>query len=642
MRPNAIAFAIAGFLASAAAAYVVAGFAVEKLEDATLRTTRSALVASGQSWASVETNGTWITFSGTAPDEKGRIQALDVLQAVVSTSRIKNLTDVAETVEEIAPDFALEILRSGTDVSLIGITPNESTSNPIREAIASIDGISLIDMKETTDWLPPEGWQEALEFGAEIMTLVERAKISISPAQVSVTAVVKSDAEKTLLEIELVSMMPDSVVLMTNITAPRPIFSPYSLTFIKDGENATVLCHALTADGAETILTAAQSGGVSKAANCEIGLGAPTENWAEVVVLGIKSVLEMGSGKLEVQNAGLTLTAPEDFTAENFERIVESLRTALPETYKLQSILPQKLVNLNTEERPFFEAVRLDDRSVILNGVTIDEISQRTLQAYSEAKFGYEMVNDNTKQAQFAPHGWTSRQLVALDVLSLLDVGQITVTEETVDVSGKGAVLDLNDTIRSLLQNGFGAGAQFSINVEEIEVIPVVEDLPDASLCETEIATLIADKQILFAPSSALIEAQSEKTISEIALILNRCRHAIFEIGGHTDSQGREEMNKSLSQNRAGAVLDALLARNMLLGSITAVGYGESQPIADNDTEEGRLENRRIEFRLLDSLPVETPLDPSINIDLDAPIQRPEGLTILAPEPALEEADGQN
>ena len=640
MRPNAIAFAIAGFLASVAAAFVVASYAVTSLENATLRTTRSALVASGQSWASVATDGTWVEFAGTAPDEKGRIQALDVLGAVVSTSRIRNVTDVAETVEEIAPDFALEILRSGTDVSLIGITPNESTGDPIREAIATIDGISLIDMKESTDWLPPEGWQDALELGAGIMTLVERAKISISPALVSVTAVVKSDEEKTLLENELASMNLDSVTLETDITAPRPIFSPYSLTFVKGPETATVLCHALTTTGAETILEAARAGGVSDTSRCEIGLGAPTENWAEVVVLGIKSVIGMGGGKFEVQDSGLTITAPEDYDAEGFDVIVANLQTDLPETYKLQSILPQKLTDLNAEERPFFEAIRNAGEGVILNGVIIDDISQRTLQAYSEAKFGHEAVDDNTKLAQFAPHGWTSRQLVALDVLSLLDEGQITVTEETVDVSGKGAVVGLSDQVLGLLQNGFGADAQFSINVEETEIVSIEAELPDASLCETEIAALISDKQILFAPSSALIEAQSEKTISEIALILNRCRHAIFEIGGHTDSQGREEMNKSLSQNRAGAVLDALLARNMLLGSVTAVGYGESQPIAENDTEEGRLENRRIEFKLLDSLPVETPVDPSTKIDLDAPVRRPEGLTILAPEPASEEADG--
>ena len=72
-----------------------------------------------------------------------------------------------------------------------------------------------------------------------------------------------------------------------------------------------------------------------------------------------------------------------------------------------------------------------------------------------------------------------------------------------------------------------------------------------------------------------------------------------MEIGGHTDSQGREIMNERLSQDRAQAVLNALRERRILTSSFTAKGYGESEPIADNDTEAGREANRRIEFRLI-------------------------------------------
>ncbi len=72
-----------------------------------------------------------------------------------------------------------------------------------------------------------------------------------------------------------------------------------------------------------------------------------------------------------------------------------------------------------------------------------------------------------------------------------------------------------------------------------------------------------------------------------------------MEIGGHTDSQGRETMNLALSQARADAVLEALMARRLLAASLAAKGYGEAVPIADNATEAGRDANRRIEFTLL-------------------------------------------
>lgn len=73
-----------------------------------------------------------------------------------------------------------------------------------------------------------------------------------------------------------------------------------------------------------------------------------------------------------------------------------------------------------------------------------------------------------------------------------------------------------------------------------------------------------------------------------------------MEIGGHTDSQGRETMNQTLSQARAEAVLDALLAEEVLTSFLSAKGYGEALPIADNSTEEGRALNRRIEFKLVE------------------------------------------
>ena len=72
--------------------------------------------------------------------------------------------------------------------------------------------------------------------------------------------------------------------------------------------------------------------------------------------------------------------------------------------------------------------------------------------------------------------------------------------------------------------------------------------------------------------------------MDDIAEILKKCGEIRMEIGGHTDSQGREVMNQQLSQSRARAVLNALRERRVLTSALTAKGYGESAPIADNKT----------------------------------------------------------
>jgi OOP family OmpA-OmpF porin len=85
--------------------------------------------------------------------------------------------------------------------------------------------------------------------------------------------------------------------------------------------------------------------------------------------------------------------------------------------------------------------------------------------------------------------------------------------------------------------------------------------------------------------------------------LLKTCGELRLEIQGHTDSQGREEMNLALSQSRAQSVLNELRARRVPTSSFSAKGYGEARPIQDNDSADGREANRRIEFRLIRPAP---------------------------------------
>ena len=87
-----------------------------------------------------------------------------------------------------------------------------------------------------------------------------------------------------------------------------------------------------------------------------------------------------------------------------------------------------------------------------------------------------------------------------------------------------------------------------------------------------------------------------QELLDVIAKLLKTCQVMALEISGHTDSQGREEMNQSLSQSRATAVLQEIQRRRVSTSNFVARGYGESQPISKNDTQEGRETNRRIEF----------------------------------------------
>ena len=110
---------------------------------------------------------------------------------------------------------------------------------------------------------------------------------------------------------------------------------------------------------------------------------------------------------------------------------------------------------------------------------------------------------------------------------------------------------------------------------------------------------ILAEAKIVFEPGSATITREGAPTLDRIADTLRECPDVPMLVAGHTDSQGRDEMNLALSESRAQSVVMALLDRRVLTSNLVAKGFGESRPVADNDTEEGREANRRIEFSLL-------------------------------------------
>jgi OOP family OmpA-OmpF porin len=100
-----------------------------------------------------------------------------------------------------------------------------------------------------------------------------------------------------------------------------------------------------------------------------------------------------------------------------------------------------------------------------------------------------------------------------------------------------------------------------------------------------------------FAFDSAAIDAASGVVLDVAAEQLRGCPNVMVSVEGHTDSVGTDAYNMGLSDRRANAVRNDLIGRGVSASRLTAVGYGESQPVASNDTDEGRALNRRVELK---------------------------------------------
>jgi outer membrane protein OmpA-like peptidoglycan-associated protein len=99
-----------------------------------------------------------------------------------------------------------------------------------------------------------------------------------------------------------------------------------------------------------------------------------------------------------------------------------------------------------------------------------------------------------------------------------------------------------------------------------------------------------------FEVGSARLSQDAAGLLDEVIEILADNTTTVLTVEGHTDDVGSESDNLGLSKVRAQAVVDYLVAGGIDAARLTAIGYGESRPVADNDTAEGRSENRRIQF----------------------------------------------
>jgi OOP family OmpA-OmpF porin len=99
-----------------------------------------------------------------------------------------------------------------------------------------------------------------------------------------------------------------------------------------------------------------------------------------------------------------------------------------------------------------------------------------------------------------------------------------------------------------------------------------------------------------FDTGKSTIKPDSAKTLDDAAAVLKAASTLQILVGGHTDNVGTPEANQKLSEDRAKAVMAALVQRGIAASRLTAQGFGQTQPIADNRTEEGRAKNRRVEL----------------------------------------------
>ena len=630
MRLSPALLSTLALAAAAGLSLIGASFAARAVEDRAVRAVDGALDTANLTWARASADGLTVTLAGTAPTEAARFRALTVAGGVVEPSRVVDALEVAAAAVIPAPTLSVEILRNRDGISVIGLIPvatgREAILNPL---IRVANGVRVSDMVEATQQPVPEGWAEAVGFGVKAAELLPRSKISIAAGKVAVTAVADSPEQKQRLERELRAQIPGSVPVTLDISAPRPVITPFTLRFVMDGQGPHFDACAAPDDAAlGEIIVAAREAGVASPVDCQIGLGAPSQDWGQAAARSIAALTALGGGTVTLADADITLEAAEGTEAQRFEEVVSNLDASLPGLFSLHASRPVAPVQETAAAEsgpPEFTATLDAEGGVVLRGRFLDERQRAAVESYARARFGAGAVNVSTRLDDGLPQGWALRVLAGLEALGELNRGELLVTKDRIAVRGVTGDKAARGNITRTLSSRLGRAA-YTVDVSYDERLDPQAALPTPQECVRTINTILDSHKITFAPGSATINADARQTLDRVAEAMIPCIDVKMEIGGHTDSQGRDEMNLQLSQARAEAVLEALLARRVPISNLTARGYGETRPIADNGKEEGREANRRIAFTLI----IGSPDQPALPEPVPAPNARPEAVTDAA------------
>jgi OOP family OmpA-OmpF porin len=323
-------------------------------------------------------------------------------------------------------------------------------------------------------------------------------------------------------------------------------------------------------------------GNVEVADQMGLARGAPPR-FENAAILLLDQIARLKDGKITITDTRLQLTGMARELGGR-EAIAAALKN-LPEGFSVANEIKAPPYVFQAYKDPV--AV-----TVTLSGYAPGNNVHAAIVQAAMRKFFSEKVVDNLKESVGAPSGFAAAVVPALGALSRLSTGTLVVADREVKLSGDAFYDGAAMQLRAGLGKDFPQGYQYKADVT---VKPAAAPV-DPTVCQQLFSDLLGKGRIRFESGRATIDPDSAGLLDRLVETALRCPTTTIEIAGHTDSAGEDAANQALSEKRAQAVIDYLVKAGLPANRFTAVGYGSTQPVADNESDQGKAQNRRIEF----------------------------------------------
>lgn len=413
--------------------------------------------------------------------------------------------------------------------------------------------------------------------------LLDKSRVAVSGRDVTLAADAFSE-EGRHSAIAAIEAVP-GVRLVNDETRLIPEASPFVWSAERDVVRVTLTGSSPMPATKAKLLDAARAdlGGVEVVDQTNLARGAPP-GFDEAALLLLAQIPKLKDGKITITDTkvGLSGMARE---LGGREAIAAALKN-LPAGFSVAA---------NDIKAPPYIFQAYKDPVALkltLSGNVPDNTARGAIVAAAGRKFFNEKVVDSLNISLGAPSAFTNAVTPALGALSRLSTGTLVVTDREVKLSGDALYDAAPAQLRANLVKDLPQGWRLKADVS---VKPAAAPV-DATVCQQLFSELLGKGTIRFESGRSSLDPDSAGLLDHLVETALRCPTANIEVAGYTDSDGDSAANQALSEKRAQAVVDYLVKAGLPASRFTAVGYGSTQPIAANDSEEGKARNRRIEF----------------------------------------------
>jgi outer membrane protein OmpA-like peptidoglycan-associated protein/osmotically-inducible protein OsmY len=527
-----------------------------------------------------------LTVSGTA---RSAAAFADVRQAIAAAPPAGVAIGAADILPARADPFVLSASFDGKTLSLIGYIPSEPVHDAlIATARATLPGVAISDSLALASGEPPH-FAEAASFAIAALSHLTQGGVTLDGLNVDVTGRAKSIEDYEALIASTSGALPAGLTIVARSVEPAPAAN-YGWQAERDGDQISLSGYVPSAEDRDTVSETAQAlfPGLTVDNRVRVASGEPRMDWIGAIKFAMGELAQLARGKVSVGDKTLSVEG-EAASADAYATLVDANAKTLPASLSLDkaNIAPPRA-------SPYiFRAERAADGGIVIAGNAGNPADRTAILALAHRRFGAAEIGGDLAYASGEPAGFVDAVGIALAVLSRMSGGSVEIRDAALSVNGltyePAAVDGIADTLANDLPSGFSVAADTVAARQADQPVTAAE-------CRDLIDDVVQTGGIAFDGTTADISADSIGVLDRVAAAMARCDDAHVEVGAYSDNQGSAARNRDRTQARAEAIVEFLVAAGVKRERLTATGYGEDKPIADNDTEAGRAKNQRVEF----------------------------------------------